>query len=139
MSGTVNKVILIGNLGSDVKVHYFEEGNAIGRFPLVTSEGYYNREKNERVSHAEWHNIVVRNRLAEICEKHLKKGDKIYIEGKLRTRKWNDNGHMRYMTEIHVDHLDFLILKKEDKEAIVTSQKQQSNLIDFSLDLSEEI
>lgn len=123
MSGTVNKVILIGNLGDDVKMHYFKEGNAIGRFPLATSEVHYNREKNERTIHTEWHNIVVKNHLAEVCEKHLKKGDKIYIEGRLRTRKWNDNGHIRYMTEIHTDHFDFLILKKEENDILTPPER----------------
>ncbi|XOD68886.1 MAG: single-stranded DNA-binding protein [Flavobacteriales bacterium AspAUS03] len=76
MNGTVNKVIL----GYDVKMHYFEDHNSIGYSLLSTSEIHYNHEKNEWVNHTEWHQIVVRNRLAEICEKHLEKCDKIYVK-----------------------------------------------------------
>jgi len=112
MSGTLNKVMLIGHLGEDVKMHYFEGGNAIGRFSLATNETYTNKE-GERINTTDWHNIVVRNKLAEICEKHLVKGDKIYCEGKIKTRQWTDeNGQNRYMTEIHVNELTFLSNKK---------------------------
>ena len=71
MSGTLNKVMLIGHTGDDVKMHYFEGGNSIGRFPLATNETYTNKATNERVSNTEWHNIIVRNKGAEICEKYL--------------------------------------------------------------------
>jgi len=81
MAGTVNKVILIGHTGDEVKMKYFEGGNCIGRFPLATNEEYMNRNTGERVSNTEWHNCVVRNKAAEVCEKYLKKGDKVYIEG----------------------------------------------------------
>ncbi len=108
MSGTVNKVVLIGNTGDDVKMHYFENGNCVGRFPLATSETYTNRN-GERVTTTEWHNIIVRNKAAEICEKYLKKGDKIYIEGRIRTRKWQDDKGMdRYSTEIICRDFTFL-------------------------------
>ena len=78
MSGTLNKVLLIGYLGDDVKMHYFDGGNCIGRFPLATNETYINKTTNEKINTTEWHNLVVRNKAAEICEKHLSKGDKIY-------------------------------------------------------------
>lgn len=108
MSGTVNKVVLIGNTGDDVKMHYFENGNCVGRFPLATSETYTNRN-GERITTTEWHNIIVRNKAAEICEKYLKKGDKIYIEGRIRTRKWQDDKGMdRYSTEIICRDFTFL-------------------------------
>ena len=73
MAGTVNKVILIGHLGDEVKMHFFEGGNSIGRFPLATNETYTNRQTGERVTNTDWHNIVVRNKLAELCEKYLTK------------------------------------------------------------------
>jgi len=112
MNGTVNKVILIGHLGDEVKTHYFEGGNAIGRFPLATNETYKNKEGNQ-VNIAEWHNIVVRNKLAELCEKYLTKGDKVYVEGRIKTRQWtDDSGATRYMTEIYVNDLTFLSNKK---------------------------
>lgn len=114
MSGTVNKVMLIGHTGDEVKMHYFEGGNSIGRFPLATNETYTNRTTGERVSNTEWHNIVVRNKAAEVCEKYLKKGDKVYIEGRLKTRKWQDEkGLDRYSTEIQCTEFTFLTPKAE--------------------------
>jgi single-strand DNA-binding protein len=108
MAGTLNKVMLIGHLGDEVKVHYFEGGGAIGRFPLATNESYTNKKTDEKVVTTEWHNIVVRNKLAEICEKYLKKGDKIYCEGRIKTRQWEQEGVKRYTTEIHVVDMNFL-------------------------------
>jgi single-strand DNA-binding protein len=111
-SGSVNKVILIGNTGDDVKMHYFDDSNCIGRFPVATSEEYVNKTTNERVTNTEWHSIIVRNKAAEICEKYLKKGDKVYIEGRLKTRKWTDDkGNDRYSTEIHCTEFTFLTPK----------------------------
>lgn len=111
MSGSLNKVILIGNLGDDVKMHHFDDKNCIGRFPIATNESYTLRETGERVTQTEWHRIVTRNRLAELCEKYLTKGDSIYVEGKIKTRKWNDNGVDRYQTEIQADSIQFLNTK----------------------------
>ena len=112
MNGTLNKVILIGNVGDDVKIHQFDDNNKIGRFPLATSESYTSRETGEKVSQTEWHNIIVRNKVAEMFEKFVKKGDKLYIEGKLKSRKWQDqNGQDRYTTEIIVSEFTFLTPK----------------------------
>lgn len=114
MAGTLNKVMLIGHLGDEIKVHYFEGGNSIGRFPLATNETFTNRQTGERVTTTEWHNIVVRNKLAEICEKFLSKGDKVYLEGRIKTRQWEgQDGNKRYTTEIHVTDMTFLTTKKE--------------------------
>ena len=114
MSGTLNKVMLIGHLGDEIKMHYFEGGGCIGRFPLATNETYTSKQTNERVTNTEWHNIVVRNKAAEICEKYLSKGDKVYIEGRLKTRKWTDDkGNERYSTEIQCNDFTFLSTKKE--------------------------
>jgi single-strand DNA-binding protein len=114
MAGTVNKVILIGHLGDQVKMHYFDGGNSIGRFPLATNEVFTNKQTGERVTTTEWHNIVVRNKLAEICEKYLSKGDKVYCEGRIKTRQWTgDDGASKYMTEIHVVDMTFLTTKNE--------------------------
>ena len=113
MSGSLNKVMLIGNLGDDVKVHHFEGGGSIGRFPLATNESYTKKDTGEKVTETEWHNIVVRNKVAEICLKYLSKGDRIYIEGKIKTRKWKaEDGNDRYTTEINVDQFTFLTTKK---------------------------
>ena len=134
MSGTLNKVMLIGHLGDEIKMHYFEGGGCIGRFPLATNETYTNKQTNERITNTEWHNIVVRNKAAEICEKYLSKGDKVYIEGRLKTRKWQDEkGNDRYSTEIQCNDFTFLTTKRESESNApnVTPEspvaKQQSN------------
>ena len=117
MSGTLNKVMLIGHLGDVVKMHYFDDKNCVGRFSLATNETYTNKQTNEKVTNTEWHNIVVRNKAAEICEKFLKKGDKVYIEGRLKTRKWQDDkGNDRYSTEIQCVDFTFLTPKNEITE-----------------------
>lgn len=116
MSGSLNKVILIGNLGDDVKMHHFDDQNCIGRFPIATNESYTLRETGERVTQTEWHRIVTRNKLAELCEKYLSKGDMVYVEGKIKTRKWNDNGADRYQTEIQADSIQFLNTKRSGNE-----------------------
>lgn len=125
MAGTINKVILIGHTGDEVKMHYFEGGGSIGRFPLATNEEYTNRTTGERVSNTEWHNIVVRNKAAEVCEKYLHKGDKVYIEGRLKTRKWTDDqGRDRYSTEIQCT--DFTFLTPKTEQAGTPAQTQQA-------------
>ena len=114
MSGTLNKVMLIGHLGDDVKIKHFDNGGCIARFPLATNETQTNKSTNEKVTNTDWHNVVLRNKAAEICEKYLSKGDKVYVEGKLRTRKWQgDDGADRYTTEVNVDEFTFLSTKKE--------------------------
>lgn len=114
MNGTLNKVMLIGHLGDDVKIHYFEGGNCIGRFPLATNEVYINKQTNEKITSTEWHNLVVRNKAAEICEKYLSKGDKIYVEGRIKSRQWQaEDGTTKYTTEIQVTEFTFLTTKKE--------------------------
>ena len=118
MSGTLNKVMLIGHLGDEVKMHYFDDKNCVGRFPLATNETYTNKQTNERISNTEWHNIVVRNKAAEICEKYLSKGDKVYIEGRIKTRKWTDDkGAERYSTEIQCSDFTFLTNKNEQQNS----------------------
>ena len=122
MNGTLNKVILIGNVGDDVKIHQFDDQNKIGRFPLATSESYTARDSGEKVTQTEWHNIIVRNKVAEIFEKYVKKGDKLYVEGKLKTRKWQDqNGQDRYTTEIIVSDFTFLTPKNADSSGYSNS------------------
>ncbi|MBU2975257.1 single-stranded DNA-binding protein [Zobellia sp. B3R18] len=115
MSGTLNKVMLIGHLGDEVKMHYFENGGCIGRFPIATNETYTNKQTGERVTNTDWHNVVVRNKAAEICEKYLSKGDKVYVEGRLKNRQWQgEDGNTRYSTEVHVQDFTFLTTKKEN-------------------------
>lgn len=142
MSGTLNKVMLIGHLGDEVKMHYFEGGNCVGRFPLATNESYTNKQTNERVTNTEWHNIVVRNKAAEICEKYLSKGDRIYVEGRLKTRKWqDDNGNERYSTEIQCTDFTFLTTKKESQQQGPSKQetsKPIENINDESSSVLED-
>jgi len=133
MASTLNKVLLIGHLGDEIKMHYFEGGNSIGRFPLATNETYTNRKTSEKVTTTEWHTIVVKNKLAEICEKYLTKGDKIYLEGKIKNRQWEgQDGIKRYNTEIHVSDLMFLNTKKETvqhKNVVQPNQKEAPTII----------
>ncbi len=116
--------MLIGHLGDEVKVHYFEGGGCIGRFPLATNETYTNKQTGEKVTNTDWHNIVVRNKAAEICEKYLNKGDKVYVEGRLKNRQWQgEDGNTRYTTEVHVQDFTFLTNKSE---SMAQNQGQQS-------------
>ena len=106
MSG-INKVILVGNLGKDPEVKTIENGIKFARFSLATTETY--RDKTgERKDVTEWHNVVCWRNLAEIAEKYLTKGKQIYVEGKIKTRSWEDNGVKKYITEIVADNFTML-------------------------------
>ncbi len=105
----VNKVILVGNLGKDPEVRHLESGVMVANFPLATTESYRDRNTGERRQTTEWHNIVLWRGLAEISEKYLKKGNQVYIEGKLRTRSWQDQeGNTKYTTEVVADNMTML-------------------------------
>ncbi len=107
MSG-VNKVILIGNLGKDPEVFTFANGNKKVRLVMATSETYKNKN-GDRIEQTEWHSVVLYRGLAEVAEKYLKKGNSVYVEGKLRTRMWEDDkGEKRYVTEIEAQNLTML-------------------------------
>jgi single-strand DNA-binding protein len=113
MSG-VNKVILIGHLGKDPEVRHLEGGSSVANFTLATTETFV-REGN-RIEQTEWHNIVMWRGLAEIAEKYLSKGKQVYIEGKIRTRSYEDKeGNKKYITEIVADNLTMLGSKSENK------------------------
>jgi single-strand DNA-binding protein len=99
MSG-VNKVIILGNLGKDPETRHLDNGRSVCNFSVATSESYKNKQ-GEKVTNTEWHNIVLWSPLAEIAEKYLRKGNQVYIEGKLTTRSWDDQeGNKRYTTEV---------------------------------------
>jgi single-strand DNA-binding protein len=102
MAGSVNKVILIGNLGRDPEIRSTQDGMRVATLAVATSESWRDKMSGERKERTEWHRVVIFNeRLAEIAEKYLKKGSKVYLEGALQTRKWTDNsGQERYTTEI---------------------------------------
>lgn len=102
MAGSVNKVILVGNLGSDPEVRSFSNGGRIANFRIATSESWTDKASGERKERTEWHSIAVRNDgLISVIERYLRKGSKVYIEGQLQTRKWQDqSGNDRYSTEV---------------------------------------
>ena len=105
MAGSVNKVILVGNLGRDPEVRYSQDGNKIVNMSVATSESWTDRSSGERREKTEWHRVVIFNdRLGEVAEKYLKKGSKVYLEGQLQTRKWTGNdGQERYSTEVVIN------------------------------------
>jgi single-strand DNA-binding protein len=109
MARGVNKVILIGNLGADPEVRYMPAGGAVANFTLATSESWTDKQTNEKKEATEWHRVVVYQRLAEIVGEYTRKGSKVYVEGKLKTRKWQDQqGVERYTTEIIADTVQML-------------------------------
>jgi single-strand DNA-binding protein len=105
----VNKVILIGNLGADPEVRQVSSDAKVANFRIATSETYKDRQTGERREQTEWHSIVAWRGLAEITERYLRKGSKVYVEGKLRTRQWQDKeGNTRYTTEVHAEEMTML-------------------------------
>ena len=117
----VNKVILVGNLGKDPETRYLESGVAVTNFSIATTESYKDKSGN-RVDQTEWHNIVLWRGLAEVAEKFLKKGSQVYVEGKLRTRSWDDkDGNKRYTTEIVGDNMTMLGGKRDGENPVAQS------------------
>lgn len=105
----INKVILLGNLGKDPEMRHTPSGVPVCSFPIATSETYTDRQSGEKRTQTEWHNVVLWRRLAEIADKYLQKGSQVYIEGKIRTRSWDDDqGNKRYTTEIVGDQMQLL-------------------------------
>ncbi len=128
MSGFVNKAVLIGNLGRDPEIRHGQDGKRVASFNIATSESWNDKHSGERMERTEWHKIVVFNdRLAELAEKFLTKGSKVYVEGQLKTRKWtDDNGVERYVTEIHLGAfnatLTFLDSKRDSENRASSHQ-----------------
>lgn len=113
----INKVILVGNLGKDPEVNHLESGVAVAKFTLATSENYLDKTGN-RVEQTEWHNVVCWRKLGEIAEKYLKKGSKVYVEGKIRTRNYTDKDNQKkYFTEIIADSFVMLDSKGDGSQA----------------------
>ena len=104
----VNKVILVGNLGSDPEVRYMPNGNAVANVSLATSESWKDKSTGEQQEKTEWHRVVFFNRLAEIVEQYVKKGTKLYVEGRLQTRSWEQDGVKRYSTEVVANEMQML-------------------------------
>jgi len=117
----VNKVILLGNLGKDPEIRTLERGDKVASFSLATSETYKNKE-GQKVEQTEWHNIVMWRGLAEVAEKYLKKGSQIFLEGKIKTRSWDDKeGNKRYTTEIIADTFTMIGARKDREETPQTT------------------
>lgn len=131
MAGSVNKVILMGNLGKDPDVRHFEEGRAVASFSIATSESYKDKGGEFRES-TDWHNIVVwRSGLVGVVEKYLKKGNKVYVEGKLKTRSYEDQDKKtKYTTEVIVDNLVLLGApnRTEETSTAVSDSKSKDDL-----------
>lgn len=114
MAGSVNKVILIGNLGKDPEIRRLENGAVVANFPLATSETFIDKATGERRETTDWHTIVLWRGLAEVAEKYARKGQKIYVEGKLKNRSWQDkDGNTRYTTEVLGESMTLLTPKSE--------------------------
>jgi len=111
----INKVIIVGRTGKDPEVQHLDNGTAVAKITVATNEVFKNKQ-GEKVENTEWHNVVLWRGLAEVVEKYVKKGDLIYIEGKLKTRTWDDkNGSKHYTTEIIADTMQMLGGKKSDR------------------------
>lgn len=126
---SINKVILIGHIGNNIQMHHFEGGGSLGRLPLATNESWKDKQSGEKKERTDWHNLVFRNKSAELMEKYTSKGDQIYIEGKLRTREWeSEQGEKRYTTEVHVETFKFLKTSKTQEQGVASENgKNEKN------------
>lgn len=123
----VNKVILVGVLGRDPETKTFQNGGSLTQFSIATSESWTDKNTGERKEHTEWHRITASNRLGEIAQQYLKKGSRVYIEGKLKTRQWTDqNGQERYTTEISANELQMLDSKGDSNYQQQSQNAQQA-------------
>ena len=119
---SVNKVILVGNVGKDPEVRYLEKNLVVANFTLATTDRGYTTQNGIQIpERTEWHNIVAWKTLAELSEKYIRKGSQLYIEGKIQTRSWEKDGIKRYTTEILADNIMLLGKKSESKEAVATA------------------
>ncbi len=128
MARGINKVILVGNCGKDPETRYMPSGGAVTNISIATSEGWKDKQTGETKERTEWHNIVFFNRLAEIAGEYLKKGSQIYVEGSLRTRKWQDKeGKDRYTTEIVANEMQMLGSRSGGGDSGGYSQERSSS------------
>jgi single-strand DNA-binding protein len=131
MAGSVNKVILIGNLGKDPEVRHLENGTTVANFPIATSEVYTDKNTGQKVENTDWHDIVVWRGLAEVVEKYVRKGYKVYVEGKLKKRSWQDKeGNTRYSVEVVADELTILSRPEKDHKEQVKNPYDSSGTPD---------
>ena len=139
----INKVILVGNVGQDPEVRYMPSGGAVANISIATSESWKDKQSGEQVDRTEWHKVVFFNRLGEIAGEYLKRGAKVYVEGSLRTRKWQDkDGQDRYTTEIVGSEMqmldrkgdDFMNQSQDNKSQHQSSANQSTNAAQVSDD-----
>lgn len=125
---SLNKVLIIGHLGKDPESRFLPSGAAVCNFSVATTEGWKDKKTGEKQEKTEWHNIVAHGRTAEVCGEYLKKGSKVYIEGRLQTRKWQDKqtGADRYTTEIVADQMQMLGGKQESRQESAPAQQRQA-------------
>ncbi len=125
---SINKVILVGNVGRDPEVRYLENNVCVANFTLATTERGYTTQSGAQIpDKTEWHNIVVWRGLAEVVEKYVRKGSQLYIEGKLRTRSWEDQNNIRrYTTEIYVDNMELLGRRESQPASAPVAQPQST-------------
>ncbi len=135
---SVNRVILVGNLGKDPEVRHLDGGSTIAKFPLATSESYKDRNTGERIKQTEWHNIVLWRGLAEVAEKYLKKGNQVYIEGKLKTRSWDSDGVKKYITEVVADNMVMMSSKSSNDNGDSGSSYENSSASNDAMDNSSD-
>jgi len=122
----INKVILVGNVGKDPEIKHLDKGVSVARFSLATSETYKDKD-NKKVTNTEWHNIVLWRGLAEVAEKYVKKGSPLYIEGKIRSRTWDDkDGKKHYATEIVADTMQLLGSKQSSDDNVPVTENMQN-------------
>lgn len=125
---TFQKLVIVGNTGNDPQITTFEGGGIIARVAVATTENWKDKQTGEKKSLTEWHSCIFRNQLAEIVEKYVKKGDKILVEGVLRTRKWTDKDNIeRYSTEVNVQSMTMLGGKSENTGSAVNNYQQQNS------------
>jgi len=141
---SVNKVILLGNVGKDPEVRYLDNNVPVAKFPMATSEVYFDSKTNQKREITEWHNVILWRGLAEVAAKWVKKGRQVYVEGKISTRSWEKDGVRQYTTEIIASNLQ-LLGRKEDggdnsasnsNDTMVNNNNQPSNDVDLSSDES---
>ena len=138
MARGINKVMLIGNVGKDPETRYAQNGSAITRFSVATSESWKDKASGEMQERTEWHNVVCFARLAEIAGEYLRKGSKVYIEGSLRTSSWEADGQKKYRTEVNARELQMLDSKGQSQQSTGFQEPEKAHVPEFVGDIGED-
>ena len=132
--GGINKVIIVGNLGRDPEIRYMSDGTAVTNFSVATTETWKDKQSGEKREKTEWHRIVAWRQLGEICGKYLAKGRQVYVEGKLKTRSWEKDGHKFYITEVVAVDVQFLSGRNNRDERVESPPAELTNVGDHKDD-----